>query len=222
MQRAADEVRADARVSLSFGMPVPNGERRSGAPPRLSALDPAAPWGDPPTAGLACLSEVPRREGTSLSRAGARPGASRIVAGALGPVAGEEAVTDSVSVGPGATRPESGHRRRTSRTAHPRTTGAAAQRPGATRIALGPHTPDRGRSADPPPSRACGSSASERCRPSRLLREAGRVACRRGPTALPPPETSRCMQARDEPRPAPLECSWGDENRSRRPPRDGV
>ena len=98
----------------------------------------------------------------------------------LRPGAGAEAVRDAVSVCRGATRPEFGHGRRTSRTAHPRTTGAATQRPGTTRTALGPHTPDRGRSADPPPSRAYGSPASERCRPSQLLRGAGRLACRRG------------------------------------------
>jgi hypothetical protein len=125
------------------------------------------PWtrphrGGTPIAGPACLSAGPRREGTSISRAGARPGASRKVAGTLGTVAGDEAVTDAMSVGPGATRPEPGRGRRTSRMAHPRTTGAAAHRPGATRTALGPHTPDRGASARPPPSRSCGRAASER------------------------------------------------------------
>ena len=114
----------------------------------------------------------------------------------LRPGAGAEAVRDAVSVCRGATRPEFGHGRRTSRTAHPRTTGAAVHRLGATRTALAPHTPDRGPSARPPPSRACGRSASERCWPSRLLRRAGRLACRRGPTARPPAET-------------PAECTHG-------------
>jgi hypothetical protein len=110
--------------------------------------------GGTPIAGPTCLSAGPRRQDTSNSRAGAHPGTSRIVAGALGTVAGEEAVTDALSVGPGATRPESGHGRRTSRTAPPRTTGAAAQRPAATRTARGPHTPDRGASAHHCPARA--------------------------------------------------------------------
>jgi hypothetical protein len=85
-------------------------------------------------------------------------------------------------------RPRPSH---TSRTAHPRTTGAAAHDPGATRTALGPHTPDRGALARPPPSPACGHSASECCRPSRLLRGAGRRACRRGHNAPPTPARLR-------------------------------
>ena len=98
----------------------------------------------------------------------------------------EAAITPSAwSACPGATSTESGHGRRTSRTAHPRTTGAAAHRPGATRTDLGPHTPDRGLSAPPTPSRADGRSASEPCRPSRLLRGAPRLACRRGAECAP-------------------------------------
>ena len=114
------------------------------------------------------------------------PPRHRLGAPLQGHIVGEETVTQNAwSACPGATTPESRHAPRTSRTAHPRTTGAVPYHPGATRTALGPHTPDRGPSAHSPPSRACGHAASERCRPFRLLRGVPQADCRRGAISLP-------------------------------------
>jgi hypothetical protein len=71
-----------------------------------------------------------------------------------------------------------------------------------------PH-PGQGTLGGPPPSRACGRPASASGRPSRLLRGAGRLACRWGPTAVPPPDPPTACKPATSPLPHPTGARGG-------------